>query len=68
MKTEPNDDELVAIVAAYTILVRDGRSLAPVPEPAPAWRRAARLEGVGDAEAAARDTKHRGRWRASTRP
>ncbi len=68
MKPEPSDDELVAIVAAYAIVVRDGRTLAPVPEPAPAWRRAARLEGVGEAGAAARHTKHRARWRASSTP
>jgi hypothetical protein len=66
VKPAPTDDELVAIVAAYAIVMRDGRALAPVP--APAWRRAARLEGVDAGIAASPDPERRTPWRASTGP
>jgi hypothetical protein len=46
VKTAPADDELVAIVAAYVIVTREARRLAPVPPPMPRWRAAARAEGV----------------------
>jgi len=61
MKGEPAGDELVAIVAAYVIVMRERRTLAAVPAPAPAsnWRQAARREAVGDARAP---------WRASIDP
>ena len=66
MSAQPSADELVAIVAAYVIAARGRRGLAPVPEPVPAWRVAARLE-LDDAPAA-RGVRRRSAWRASTGP
>ncbi len=61
MKREPAGDDLVAIVAAYVIVMRERRTLAAVPAPAPVsnWRRAARREAVGETRAP---------WRASIEP
>jgi hypothetical protein len=57
--TAPTDDELVAIVAAYVIVTREQRRIAAVPAPMPAWRRAARREGVAPSARAPRDRGHR---------